>query len=117
MEFPEFTGDPLTERPDFCELSPDNFPPIGVPGVYRFRDAEDGFLYVGESGDVCRRYKEHRRKPWFKDAVRFEVCGVIDPELRLLVETMEILRFRPRHNRALKLGLDKQGRIYSLAWR
>lgn len=116
-ELPEFTGDPLDDRPDFVDFDPDNAPPLGFPGIYRFRGADDSFLYIGESRDVCRRYKEHHRKPWFSEVARCEVCAVIDDELRLFLETIEILRFRPRFNRAIKLGLSKHGRIYALNWR
>ncbi len=122
MEFPEFTGDPLEERPTFVDFDPSNAPPLGLPGVYRFRDADDNILYIGESGDVVRRYKEHgrpksRSKRWFKDAVRCEVCAVLDPSLRLFVETIEILRHRPGNNKAMKLGLSAQGELYALNWR
>lgn len=71
-------------------------------------------LYVGQSGQMVSRSKAHRKKAWGGQirSERYFACG--DPEERLVIETVLILRYRPQHNRAIKLGLRKDGSIYEM---
>jgi len=99
---------------------------LAFPGIYRFRDPEGAFLYIGESNHIPRRLGEHRadhkkkgKKPYAaEDAdVTVDVCFCPCDDLRLRAETLQILRHNPRHNKAIKIGISKQGRVYPLNWR
>jgi hypothetical protein len=72
-------------------------------------------VYVGQSGDVYQRLTAHKRtKRWFpKDAcVLFYDAPKLDD--RLVLETCLILRYRPRQNRAIKIGLSAEGRLFEI---
>ena len=109
----EDPSDPFTvTRADFSDLDMEK-PPLLYPGVYIF--LKNGKpIYVGESGDIPRRFKEHKRKKWYEDKLVFKVLWCSDEQTRLVTETVMILRERPRHNRAIKIGLSKAGRIYPI---
>jgi len=88
-------------------------PPLLFPGVYVFLHGKKR-VYIGESGDVPRRLKEHRRKKWFSEKLKIKVLWCSDEQARLMAETVMILRERPRENKAIKIGLSKAGRIYPI---
>jgi excinuclease UvrABC nuclease subunit len=94
-----------------------NPPSIDYPGVYVYFDTEGVALYVGQSKGVNARLHQHRRdRPW---APRIDKCLFYkehDLDRRLTLETLMILRLRPRHNKAIKLGLTKTGRIYEMGF-
>lgn len=88
-------------------------PPLLYPGLYVF--LKDGKpVYIGESGDIPRRLKEHRRKKWYEEGLEVRILWCNDDQIRLVTETVMILRERPRHNRAIKIGLSVAGRVYGL---
>ncbi|MEE8522149.1 MAG: GIY-YIG nuclease family protein [Gemmatimonadota bacterium] len=90
-------------------------PPFIHPGIYVLSDADGGVIYVGESGDVTRRLKQHARdKRWYKKVVTVRSIFCSDRDLRLTGETLLILRHRPRHNRAIMIGLDATAKVYPL---
>jgi predicted GIY-YIG superfamily endonuclease len=87
------------------------------PGLYALFDAEGQCLYIGQSKDVPARLKRHRReRPWFKDVdesktVTFQLSGAED---RLHLEALLQLYHRPRHCRAIKIGIRNDGKIYEM---
>jgi hypothetical protein len=94
-----------------------NPPVIDYPGVYVFFDAEGCVLYVGQSKLVSRRREQHRKKqPWAPLIDKCLFYKEHDLERRLVLECLMILRLRPLHNRGIKLGLTKSGRVYELAF-
>lgn len=99
-------------RDDFIELDKEK-PPFLFPGVYMFLKRGKA-VYIGESGDIPRRLKEHRRKKWYEANLEVRVLWCTDDQVRLITETIMILRERPRENRAIKIGLTKTGRVYGL---
>lgn len=88
-------------------------PPLLFPGVYMFLKKGKA-VYIGESGNIPCRLKQHRRKKWHEKDLEVRVLWCEDDETRLVVETVMILRERPRANRAIKLGLTMAGRVYAL---
>ena len=40
--------------------------------VYRMWDTNGVLLYIGKSNNPLNRWKQHRKKPWFKQVTRFE---------------------------------------------
>lgn len=86
------------------------------PGVYVIVQVADGKVkYVGQTGCVGLRLKEHERtKRYNPKADRVKVSWEGNPERRLVLETLLILSHRPRLNRAIKIGLTKEGRLYEM---
>jgi excinuclease UvrABC nuclease subunit len=71
--------------------------------------------YVGQSADIFTRLATHRRtKKWWADDDRVYVLTPLCPEDRLVAETGLILRYRPRYNRAVKIGLREDGSLYEI---
>ena len=65
-----------------------------APGIYVFYDVSDRPIYVGESGDIKRRIRNHRDAFWFKEPI-VETAAYVevrDSDLRKKVETM-LIRF------------------------
>lgn len=85
-----------------------------LPGLYIFLNAAGHAVYIGESGHVPRRIQQHRKKPWFSEELKVVFWPCEDPEDRLMAETVMIFRERPRANRAIKIGLAKDGRLIPL---
>lgn len=97
-------------RSDFSPI--DELPPF-FSGVYLLLDADGEILYVGQSGDVPSRVRTHRRQQKWRaaiDAVKAYPLG--DPDDRLTLETLIFLRYRPPHNRTVKLSKRKDGSIF-----
>jgi len=104
-----------TSDDDFSEFSDISDLPMIYPGVYRLSDENDKVLYVGQSCDVRRRLREHKRsKSWFPSVTKVEALFSADTEDQLIIETIQIFRHRPRHNKAIKLGLKADGSIFPL---
>jgi excinuclease UvrABC nuclease subunit len=96
---------------DFEEFKPAAFI---FPGVYVFRDKKGHFVYIGESKNIPQRLKQHKKKKWFSEELDVTVLWCADAEARLTAETAMILRYRPRENKAIKIGLSKTGGLYPL---
>jgi len=91
--------------------------PALVSGLYCIYDEEDTLLYVGQSCDVRSRVSVHRRKPWGKAIARITAVRIGRESDRLVAEAVHILRHRPLHNKAIKLGLySNPERIRELAF-
>jgi len=104
---------------DLFSFSLSNFtatrPIIDGPGLYVALDADCRALYVGQSGHVLLRVKQHADKPWAPQVAEWRYCLLPGGEdARLTAETVLVLRHRPRHNRAIKLGLRANGSVYEL---
>jgi len=71
-------------------------------------------LYIGQSQNIHRRLETHQNeRPWFDQVDRIEICPDLPLEDdRLALETVKIVEIRPKHNRAIYLGLDKEGTLY-----
>lgn len=99
---------------DLRVVSPDDVP--SGSGIYAYLSAARETLYVGRSVNMRRRLREHRaEKKWAKDIATimvFELDGGTDP--LLVAETGLILKYRPTYNKAIKLGITNDGRIYEL---
>lgn len=73
-------------------------------GVYLLFSG-DLIVYVGQTGDLSKRLGEHRREgtKTFDDA---QVYLLDDLESRLRIEGVLMLKYLPRYNHALLMGLD-----------
>ena len=89
--------------------------PAFFSGVYALLDEAGDPIYVGQSKDVPGRVRTHKRTKKWKSAI-CSVCAVriVDPDLRLVVETLLFLRYRPRHNRAIKLSKRIDGTLHEV---
>lgn len=84
-------------------------------GVYIFATEDHDILYIGETNCARRRFSEHSKtKRWWKDVARAYFLEFESRSERLTVETVMILREKPRHNRTVRIGIDKKGRVYPL---
>src|SRR5690348_5565110 len=68
--------------------------------VYRFYDAEDRLLYVGVTDAPGTRFADHRRKSWWKLAVRNTIVWHDRRRDALVEEASAIASERPIHNTA-----------------
>ena len=68
--------------------------------VYRFYDAEDRLLYVGVTDAPGTRFADHRRKSWWKLAVRNTIVWHDRRRDALVEEASAIANERPIHNTA-----------------
>lgn len=87
--------------------------PYPVPAIYYLTDAEGSIVYIGQSGDVRKRIKEHRRQG-NKDFDRAYFWGCLCASDRLAWEGILILSCRPRYNRSVNIGIAAAGRCYDL---
>ncbi len=122
-DFPRETNTSMTSQvkldPFELELddltSPDDIESSFYPGVYALLDVDGKPLYVGQSGDIPQRLREHRKtKRWYEKVDRVLVLLAPDLQDRLLAETVLQLKYRPRHCRAIKLGFNKDGTLTEL---
>ncbi len=105
------------------QLLPPNLPKKQIldlphqPGVYYFKDKNDKIIYVGKAINLYKRVCSHfsnnnpdkKKQSFLRDirSVHHEVCGT---ELQaLILETLEIKRLWPAHNRALKNPESRYG--------
>lgn len=99
---------------DLRPVSADEIP--SVSGIYAYLSAAGEPLYVGRSVNMRRRLREHRReKKWASEIdsiLIYELEGGADP--LLVAETGLLLKYRPRYNRAIKLGITNDGRIFEV---
>jgi len=115
-----------SRRPDEREISTilavtlsefvsfDTLPPFSC-GVYAMLDAAGDVLYVGQTGSFKLRVRDHERtKKWWPQVARIVAYPCADLDLRLCLEAVSILRYRPRHNRAIKIALKNTGEIYEI---
>jgi predicted GIY-YIG superfamily endonuclease len=83
--------------------------------LYRFFDAQDRLLYVGITGDVTKRWRDHhRQKPWMKDVARATLTHYGSREELAVAEVQAIQTERPVHNvvHAVRVIEDKPaGRV------
>lgn len=70
--------------------------------------------YIGHSSDIVARYKAHKGKKWFDPALELWTWYCPDESRRLIAETLMIFRLRPRHNRAVQVGLRLDGTLFDL---
>jgi excinuclease UvrABC nuclease subunit len=83
-------------------------------GVYAFCNEAGDPVYIGQSGLIQQRIKAHAKKAWRKQATSVVWYPVAGAEDRLVLETLLILRYRPRNNRAVKIGIRADGSIYEI---
>jgi hypothetical protein len=78
-----------------CNASAGNTPWL----VYRFFGRGGALLYVGETVDFKRRYKEHRlRADWFRFAVRYELKAYPNVGVAKASEAIAIVTEKPLFN-------------------
>lgn len=111
--------DPFSVTFDDFEEYDKTKPPLIFPGVYAFlKKGASGKLlkvYIGESKNIPQRIKQHKRKKWYEEDLEIRVLWAGDDEVRLITETVMILKERPLENKAIKLGLAKKtGRVYPI---
>ncbi len=72
----------------------------GAAAVYRLFDADRNLLYVGCSGHVDARLRQHEvEKPWWPDVQHRTICWYDSHTDALLAEKQAICDEGPRHNR------------------
>lgn len=109
---------------DLRALSLEDLSPVDVvpscAGIYAYLSGGEA-LYIGHSVNMRRRQREHARDPakapWFDsiDEVRvFPLEGGADS--RLVAETGLLLKYRPRWNRTIKVGIANDGHLYELSF-
>lgn len=87
------------------------------PGVYYFRDEKGELLYIGMSGNIQKRVKQHftgkmqssRRQAFLKDIAHIDCKDCGSEFLARLVEDHEIRHHWPKHNKAQKHPSKKFG--------
>lgn len=80
------------------------------PGVYYFRDAKGKLLYIGMSGNVKKRVRQHftgklksnRRQEFLKDIAHIDHVELGSEFIARIWEDHEIKNNWPKHNRAQK---------------
>jgi len=89
-------------------------------GIYAYLSGGK-VLYIGHSVNMRRRLREHARdtkkKAWFPTLDEFRVLpleGGADP--RLVAETGLLLKYRPRYNKTIKIGIANDGHLYELSF-
>jgi excinuclease UvrABC nuclease subunit len=100
---------------------PDQFTPVQnldtepypVAGIYFLVDEEGQIVYVGQTGNVKERIRQHTKQGTkrFADACYWECISASD---RLAFEGILILASRPRYNRSVNIGIATEGRCYDL---
>lgn len=84
-----------------------------VAGVYLLVDFDGKVVYVGQSGAIQLRARQHRRST--KRFSTIQYYPVEDVLSRLWIEGILILGLRPKYNRALSLGFAP-GKIWELRY-
>lgn len=88
----------------------DPLPNTFLPGIYAIFDENEECLYIGQSKDIRSRLLEHARsKPWYKLGASIKIRTIADSEFRLVMETILILIYKPRNNRAIKMTKGYEG--------
>jgi DNA polymerase-3 subunit epsilon len=80
------------------------------PGVYYLENASGEFLYIGMSGNVKKRIRQHfggkmqsaRRQQFLKEVVNIRVTLTGTEAIAALLEDAEIRKFKPQYNKAQK---------------
>lgn len=99
-------------RDDFVPL---DSTPLFSCGVYLLVSADGNIVYIGQTGSFELRMKDHARtKKWWGDVDQVLCYPCANSDLRLTLEAALILRYRPRHNRAVKIALKADGGIYEI---
>lgn len=109
---------------DLRALSLDDLSPVedapSCAGIYAYLSGGKA-LYIGHSVNMRRRQKEHARDlkkaAWWGsiDEVRIlKLEGGSDS--RLVAETGLLLKYRPRHNKTIKIGIANDGHLYELSF-
>lgn len=105
------------------QILPPNLPKKNIielprkPGVYYFKDKNDKIIYIGKAINIYKRVCSHfsnnnpdqKKQSFLRDItkIQYEVCGT---ELQaLILETLEIKRLWPIHNKALKNQESRYG--------
>ena len=103
-----------TDPPSRIPLSKASSYPVG--GVYGLWSDAGELLYVGQTASVAGRLVQHRKDPKKSEAVTF--CFVAIDKLleRLVTETVEIVRWRPRLNKAVLLRVSSGG-LSEIRWK
>lgn len=97
---------PLVEAPLF---------PIGA--VYGLWSDAGELIYVGQSGNLAARLAQHKQDAKKAEAVTFSFVAIDGLDQRLEIETIEIVRRRPRLNQAILLRLCKNGSLAEIRYR
>jgi len=108
---------------DLFSLTLDSFVPRSLDtawpsfsGLYCLLNGAGDPIYIGQSVSVRSRLLTHRReKKWWPDVdqiLTFSLASELDS--RLIAETGLILRHRPRHNKAIKIGIANDGHLFEL---
>lgn len=74
---------------DFDPHDPDDLPE--GPGVYVFYDISQRPIYVGESGDMAQRIRDHHDKFWFKSPIVASGSYIFVPVQRLRKQVEQVL--------------------------
>lgn len=73
--------------------------------VYRYYDADDALLYVGQTGNPARRHSSHRSNAaWFDLVARRELRGPVTKAWALMEEFVALGVESPRYNAQARNG-------------
>ncbi len=80
------------------------------PGVYYLENAAGEFLYIGMSGNVKKRVRQHfggkmqseRRQQFLREVINISVTLTGSEAIAALLEDAEIRKFKPLYNKAQK---------------
>lgn len=84
------------------------------PGIYALFSETGECLYVGQSVSVPARLRAHTKKPWWPNVATRRTLELESEEGRLIRETILVLKQKPCHNRAIKLGKRKDDQWYEM---
>lgn len=88
--------------------------PLPFPGLYACFDKTDTPIYIGQSGHVQERLKEHRRKKWWPSVTHIRALPMANKDQILCAEAVLQLRYRPRYCRAIKLQICNDGSLVEI---
>jgi hypothetical protein len=70
--------------------------------VYRYVDISGNIIYVGKTGDLKRRFQEHKKEEMYKDCYKVEYIELDNPADIEIYETYYINKWMPKYNGAKK---------------
>lgn len=102
-----------SDLPDILDFQDEEHLEPATSGLYLLYAGAE-LVYVGQSSNIGVRIVEHQRSDKAFNTFRF--YPMPDLSSRLRAEGILILKYLPKYNRALNLGMS-EGRVWEIRWR